>query len=73
MLQRIYGTAWESSEQLKEHERHLNEAKKRDHRLLGKKLDLFSIQVQFFFRVYHQCSWAFALQLLFSFDFDIPS
>eukprot|EP00968_Pinguiococcus_pyrenoidosus_P015054 scaffold1384_cov256-Pinguiococcus_pyrenoidosus.AAC.7 len=44
MLQRIYGTAWESKEQLREHKRRLEEAKKRDHRVLGKKLDLFSIQ-----------------------------
>lgn len=44
MLQRIYGTAWESPEQLKEHKRLMEEAKRRDHRVLGKKLDLFSLQ-----------------------------
>lgn len=44
MLTRIYGTAWESKEQLKEYQRVMEEAKKRDHRALGKKLDLFSIQ-----------------------------
>ena len=44
MLSRIYGTAWESKDQLKEHKRLMEEAKKRDHRVLGKKLDLFSIQ-----------------------------
>lgn len=44
MLQRIYGTAWETPAQLKEYKRQVAEAKKRDHRLLGKKLDLFSIQ-----------------------------
>jgi len=43
-LQRIYGTAWESLEQLKIHKKRLEEAKRRDHRLLGKKLGLFSIQ-----------------------------
>ena len=43
MLQRIYGTAFFSKEQLKEHLRLLEEAKKRDHRKLGKELDLFSI------------------------------
>jgi threonyl-tRNA synthetase len=44
MLTRIYGTAWESKEQLREYQRVMEEAKKRDHRVLGKKLDLFSIQ-----------------------------
>ena len=41
-LQRIYGTAWESREALKEHLRLLEEAEKRDHRRLGAELDLFS-------------------------------
>ena len=44
MLQRIYGTAWKNVDQLKQHKKLMEEAKKRDHRLLGKKLDLFSIQ-----------------------------
>jgi threonyl-tRNA synthetase len=44
MLQRIYGTAWFSKEQLEGYLKRLEEAKKRDHRLLGKQLDLFSIQ-----------------------------
>jgi len=44
MLQRIYATAWKNPEQLKQHKKMLEEAKKRDHRMLGKKLDLFSIQ-----------------------------
>ncbi|EOD05459.1 threonine-tRNA ligase [Emiliania huxleyi CCMP1516] len=44
MLQRIYGTAWESAEQLAEHRRIQEEAKRRDHRALGKQLRLFSIQ-----------------------------
>ncbi len=43
MLQRIYGTAWETAEQLEQHLWRLEEAKKRDHRKLGKELDLFSI------------------------------
>jgi threonyl-tRNA synthetase len=42
MLQRIYGTSWHSKEALKEHLRLLEEAKKRDHRKLGRELDLFS-------------------------------
>ncbi|MFQ5922062.1 MAG: threonine--tRNA ligase [Anaerolineales bacterium] len=43
MLQRIYGTAWETGEQLEQHLWKLEEAKKRDHRVLGRELDLFSI------------------------------
>lgn len=42
MLQRIYGTAWATKQDLKEHLRLLEEAKKRDHRKLGRELDLFS-------------------------------
>ncbi|BBB49144.1 threonine--tRNA ligase [Pelolinea submarina] len=42
MLQRIYGTVWETPEELKEYLRVMEEAKKRDHRKLGKELDLFS-------------------------------
>lgn len=42
MLQRIYGTAFFSEKELKEHLVRLEEAKKRDHRTLGKQLDLFS-------------------------------
>ncbi len=41
MLQRIYGTAWENAAQLKEHLRMLEEAKKRDHRKLGRELEIF--------------------------------
>jgi len=44
MLQRIYGTAWFSKEDLEAYLHRLEEAKKRDHRVLGKQLDLFSIQ-----------------------------
>merc|ERR1719502_1821146 len=46
MLQRIYGTAWENAEQLAEHQRLMAEAKRRDHRTIGKQLNLFSIQQQ---------------------------
>ena len=42
-LQRIYGTAFESDEALEEHLHRLEEAKRRDHRILGRELDLFSI------------------------------
>ena len=41
MLQRIYGTAWLSQEELERHVWRLEEAKKRDHRKLGRELDLF--------------------------------
>ncbi len=44
MLQRIYGTAFFSAKGLRTHLHRLEEAKKRDHRVLGKRLDLFSIQ-----------------------------
>jgi len=44
MLQRIYGTAWESEEALKNYLHILEEAEKRDHRKLGRALDLFHIQ-----------------------------
>jgi threonyl-tRNA synthetase len=43
-LQRIYGTAWETPEQLAEYKRRQEEAKRRDHRRLGTDLDLFSIE-----------------------------
>jgi threonyl-tRNA synthetase len=41
-LQRIYGTAWASKDELREHQARLEEAAKRDHRRLGVELDLFS-------------------------------
>ncbi len=43
MLQRIYGTAWQTADELEQYLWKLEEAKKRDHRRLGKDLDLFSI------------------------------
>ncbi len=46
MLQRIYGTAFFDKKELRAHLDRLEEAKKRDHRKLGKELDLFSIQDQ---------------------------
>ncbi|HZK05667.1 MAG TPA: threonine--tRNA ligase [Actinomycetaceae bacterium] len=41
-LQRIYGTAWPSKEELQEHQHRIAEAERRDHRKLGSELDLFS-------------------------------
>ena len=42
MLQRIYGTAWDTTEELDRHLWRIDEAKKRDHRKLGRELDLFT-------------------------------
>ncbi len=44
MLQRIYGTAWKNENDLKDYLTMLEEAEKRDHRVLGKKLNLFHFQ-----------------------------
>ena len=44
MLQRIYGTAWPNTKDLKKHLVQLEEAEKRDHRRLGRQLDLFHFQ-----------------------------
>ena len=44
MLQRIYGTAFETDKELKEHLKFIEESKKRDHRKLGRALNLFTIQ-----------------------------
>ncbi|MEW6130408.1 MAG: threonine--tRNA ligase [Acidobacteriota bacterium] len=43
MLQRIYGTVWQTKEQLEEYLHNIEEAKKRDHRKLGRELDLFML------------------------------
>jgi threonyl-tRNA synthetase len=42
MLQRIYGTAWQTEDELKDYLWRLDEAKKRDHRKLGRELELFA-------------------------------
>jgi threonyl-tRNA synthetase len=44
MLQRIYGTAWANDKDLKDYLRRLEEAEKRDHRKIGRELDLFHMQ-----------------------------
>ncbi|HIO93434.1 MAG TPA: threonine--tRNA ligase [Leucothrix mucor] len=44
MLQRIYGTAWGNKKELKAYIRRIEEAEKRDHRKIARKLDLFHIQ-----------------------------
>jgi threonyl-tRNA synthetase len=43
MLQRIYGTAWKTAEELEQYVWRQEEARKRDHRKLGRELDLFSV------------------------------
>ncbi len=43
MLQRVYGTAFESRKEMKAHLERLEEARRRDHRVLGRELDLYSI------------------------------
>ena len=43
MLQRIYGTVWQSPKELREHLKQLEEIEKRDHRKIGRELDLFSL------------------------------
>tara|TARA_E500000178_G_scaffold97632_1_gene96703 strand:- start:311 stop:1327 length:1017 start_codon:yes stop_codon:yes gene_type:complete len=44
MLQRVYGTAWNSEKELKKYLNNIEEASKRDHRKLGQKYDLFHFQ-----------------------------
>ncbi|HBH89314.1 MAG TPA: threonine--tRNA ligase, partial [Hyphomonadaceae bacterium] len=44
MLQRVYGTAWTNEKELKAYLTRLEEAEKRDHRKLGRELDLFHMQ-----------------------------
>jgi threonyl-tRNA synthetase len=47
MLQRIYGTAWWSKKDLKKYQQYLEEVAQRDHRKLGRELDLFSLNPDF--------------------------
>jgi threonyl-tRNA synthetase len=59
MLQRIYGTAWSDKKQLKAYLHRLEEAEKRDHRRIGKKLDLFHIQEEAPGEVFwHEKGWS---------------
>lgn len=46
MLQRIYGTAWANKEDLENYLKRIEEAEKRDHRVLGKKMNLFHFQAE---------------------------
>ena len=65
MLQRIYGTAWASEKQLKEYLTRLEEAEKRDHRKIGRELDLFHLQEEAPGAVFwHPKGWALFQQLI---------
>ncbi len=65
MLQRIYGTAWATEKQLKEYLHRLEEAEKRDHRRIGKELDLFHLQEEAPGAVFwHPKGWALFQSLI---------
>jgi threonyl-tRNA synthetase len=65
MLQRIYGTAWANEKQLKEYLTRLEEAEKRDHRRIGKELDLFHLQEEAPGAVFwHPKGWILFQQLI---------
>jgi threonyl-tRNA synthetase len=58
MLQRIYGTAWADDKQLKAHLHRIEEAEKRDHRRLGKQMELFHFQEEAQGQVFwHPAGW----------------
>ena len=64
MLQRIYGTAWANDKDLKNHLNLLEEAEKRDHRKLGKELDLFHFQEEAVGMVFwHPKGWSIYREL----------
>ncbi len=64
MLQRIYGTAWANKKDLKTYLHRLEEAEKRDHRKLGKQLDLFHVQEEAPGMVFwHDKGWRVYLQI----------
>src|SRR6267154_1721783 len=65
MLQRIYGNAWANDKQLKEYLTRLDEAEKRDHRRIGRELDLFHLQEEAPGAVFwHPKGWALFQQLI---------
>ncbi|MEP1383614.1 MAG: threonine--tRNA ligase, partial [Paraglaciecola sp.] len=64
MLQRIYGTAWADKKQLKAYLNRLEEAEKRDHRKIGKALDLFHFQDEAPGMVFwHDAGWTIYTEL----------
>ena len=65
MLQRIYGTAWATGKQLKTYLHQLEEAERRDHRRLGREMDLFHFQEQAPGAVFwHPKGWTLFLSLI---------
>ena len=65
MLQRVYGTAWRDKKELNAHLHRLEEAEKRDHRKLGRKLDLFHFSDEAPGSVFwHPKGWALFLKLI---------
>jgi threonyl-tRNA synthetase len=65
MLQRIYGTAWANPKQLKAYLHRLEEAERRDHRRLGKQMDLFHFQDEAVGAVFwHAKGWTMFQQLV---------
>src|SRR5687767_11910592 len=65
MLQRIYGTAWPDDKQLKDYLTRLEEAEKRDHRRIGRELDLFHFQEEAPGAVFwHPNGWTIFQQLI---------
>ena len=65
MLQRIYGTAWRDDRELKAHLRMLEEAEKRDHRRLGREMDLFHFQEEAIGSVFwHPKGWTLFQNLI---------
>ncbi|MEM7762826.1 MAG: threonine--tRNA ligase [Pseudomonadota bacterium] len=65
MLQRIYGTAWATDKQLRVYLRQLEEAEKRDHRKLGRQMDLFHFQEEAPGSVFwHPKGWALFQRLI---------
>ena len=78
MLQRVYGTAWADKKQLKAYLNRLEEAAKRDHRKIGKQLDLYHMQEEAPGMVFwHNDGWSifrelesFVRQKLVEYDYD---
>ncbi|THB67511.1 MAG: TGS domain-containing protein, partial [Gammaproteobacteria bacterium] len=65
MLQRIYGTAWPDKKQLKEYITMLAEAEKRDHRKIGKALDLFHLQEEAPGMIFwHEKGWSIYVEIM---------
>ena len=66
MLQRIYGTSWSSKKQLDEYLKRIEEAEKRDHRKLGKEMDLFHFREESPGSVFwHQKGWSLFQKLIY--------